>query len=373
MNIAFLLDRLTVGGAERQTCVVVGALAHRGHRASMMIIAGERPANFPPEILPDRTKFLRRPKVWTLAGLMQLGRDLRQSDTHIVAPVNQTALVFCVLARLLGLHNAKIVCVFHTTLITSLAGRLKLPIFYAALRLSDGIIYVSENQRRHWESRGLKAPFSRSITNGIVAEDFEPPSPNERQVARAKWNIDPEDIVIAQCARFHPEKNQRELVRAAAILVAHGYRLKLLFVGDGPMQPTVQLFTEEVAIADHVIFAGEHRAVRPLLAAADIFVLTSNAVETFSIAALEAMAMSLPAVLSDIGGASEMVSNDLNGYLYPVEDTAALVDRLRVLMAPRIRERVGAAAGRRVRQEFTAAEMINRYETLFSSLTAPER
>jgi glycosyltransferase involved in cell wall biosynthesis len=291
MNIVFLLDRLTVGGAERQTCVVVDALAARGHHASMMMIAGERPANFPPEILPARTRFLGRSKVWTLSGLLQLGRELRATGAEIVAPVNQTALVACVLARVLGLHSAKIVCVFHTTVIATQVGRLKLPIFYAALRLADGIVYVSENQRRYWEGRGLKARLSEAITNGIVAETFAPATPEERAAARGTWSLTPDDVVVALCARFHPEKNQQELVHAAGALIAAGQPVKLLFVGDGPTRPTVKAVAEGLGIVDHVIFAGEHRSVRPLLAAADVFVLSSNAVETFSIAALEAMAM----------------------------------------------------------------------------------
>jgi glycosyltransferase involved in cell wall biosynthesis len=69
-----------------------------------------------------------------------------------------------------------------------------------------------------------------------------------------------------------------------------------------------------LGIEQHVIFCGQQLDVRPFLGAADVFTLTSNN-ETFSIAALEAMAMGVPCVLTDIGGAHEMIVDGKNGFL----------------------------------------------------------
>jgi len=68
-------------------------------------------------------------------------------------------------------------------------------------------------------------------------------------------------------------------------------------------------------LTEKVIFVGNQRDVRPFYWASDIFTLTSNAVETFSISALEALCCGLPCVLTNIGGANEMIDEGENGYL----------------------------------------------------------
>jgi glycosyltransferase involved in cell wall biosynthesis len=108
--------------------------------------------------------------------------------------------------------------------------------------------------------------------------------------------------------------------------------------------------------------------VRPLLAASDVVALPSTSVETFSLAALEAMALGRPVVLSDIGGAAEMVRPEENGFLFPAHDTPALVAALGALADPAARERMGAAARTTVEARFSERAMVDRYEGLLQQL-----
>jgi len=107
--------------------------------------------------------------------------------------------------------------------------------------------------------------------------------------------------------------------------------------------------------------------VRPLLAAADVIALCSTT-ETFSLAALEAMAIGRPVVLSEVGGAAEMVRPAREGFLFPVGDTRALVDRLTALHGADLRRRAGAAARETVEARFSERAMVDRYETLLQRL-----
>jgi glycosyltransferase involved in cell wall biosynthesis len=95
-------------------------------------------------------------------------------------------------------------------------------------------------------------------------------------------------------------------------------------------------------VAPHVTVTGLQQDVRPLLGACDVLTLCSTAVETFSLAALEAMALARPVVHSDVGGAAEMIRDGEQGFLFPVNDTAALVGRLHALADPAVRERLEA-------------------------------
>jgi glycosyltransferase involved in cell wall biosynthesis len=101
----------------------------------------------------------------------------------------------------------------------------------------------------------------------------------------------------------------------------------------------------------------------------DVGVLCSVAVETLSLAALEMMAAGLPLVLSDLGGASEIVADGVNGSLYPVGDTMALVERLSAIcLDPVRRSRMGLSSLARVREKFALDRMVAEYAALFSQL-----
>jgi glycosyltransferase involved in cell wall biosynthesis len=85
--------------------------------------------------------------------------------------------------------------------------------------------------------------------------------------------------------------------------------------------------------------------------------LVSHAIETFSLAALESMALAKPLVMSDIGGASEQVLHGQTGLLFEPGDCTTLAGHLQTLESESLRARMGAAARRRVRQLFTVETM----------------
>ena len=134
------------------------------------------------------------------------------------------------------------------------------------------------------------------------------------------------------------------------------------------MRPVIEARARDLGIAADVLIAGFQQDVRPLLAASDAIALPSTSVETFSLAALEAMALGRPVVQSQIGGAAEMVRPDENGFLFPADDTPALVDRLAALAEPALRERMGAAARTTVEARFSERAMVDRYEGLLQQL-----
>jgi glycosyltransferase involved in cell wall biosynthesis len=118
---------------------------------------------------------------------------------------------------------------------------------------------------------------------------------------------------------------------------------------------------------------GAADEVRPLLGLADAFALTSTAVETFSNAALEAMAMGLPVILSRIGGAAEMVEAGRIGFLYSPGNVAELAKHIAALARDEaLTRKMGAEAASRVQGEFAFARMLGEYRNLlFPSGTNP--
>jgi len=153
---------------------------------------------------------------------------------------------------------------------------------------------------------------------------------------------------IISVGRFAYPKDYPTLVDALARIDAD-YRVTL--VGEGPDRPTVTTAARR-RLAGRAELVGARRDVRELLAAADLFVLSSRS-EALPISVLEAMAAGLPVVATDVGGVSELVVDGETGFLVPPADAKALAQALETLLRePRLRRRFGAAARRRAEQRF---------------------
>lgn len=372
MKVCFVLDRLNIGGAEAHALDLADMLEAQGHEARILVLKKGGAPNHP-AVRPDhQIEKFEAGSVLFSDVVLSLGWSLRSSRTELVFAVNQTALVAAMMARWLGLHEAKIICLFHTTVISSLAGQVKLPLFKHFVRQSDGIVYVSRKQFDYWRQRGIKAPLETAIPNGINTKLYHPPSSAERRRARAEWGFSETDIVLLLCARFAPEKNHAQLVEALGRLVPQNDRYRLLLVGDGATRAEIEKQVQAAGLSDKVVFTGARKDVPSIVHAADAGVLVSNAVETFSLAALEVMAAGLPMVLSDIGGASEMVRHGETGMLFPVDDTDRLVEALQVVADADLRRAMGLAAQSVVVRQFSSQVMLDRYLELLASLAEPE-
>ena len=177
-----------------------------------------------------------------------------------------------------------------------------------------------------------------------------------------------DDFVIGMSAVLRREKNHLQLVEAIAELRRRGIPARALLIGDGEMRAAIESSARRLGISAEVSITGFLQDVRPLVGACDAVVLCSTAVETFSLAALEAMALSRPVVHSELGGAAEMIRPGINGFLFPVGDTVALVERLVKLADRRLCERMGMQARQDVEARFSERAMVERYEATFLEL-----
>jgi glycosyltransferase involved in cell wall biosynthesis len=210
------------------------------------------------------------------------------------------------------------------------------------------------------------------IYNGVDPEHWQPASPEQKAAMRRALGLADQDFVVGLCGKFRPEKNHVQLVEAIAALRSRGIPARALLIGDGPTRPAIEARARSAGVSGEVLITGLQQDVRPLLAACDVAVLCSLT-ETFSIAALEAMALAKPVVHSDIGGAAEMIRPGDNGFLFPVGDTHALVARLEALASGEARRRMGAAARATIEARFGERAMIDRYEMLLLDLESTRR
>ncbi|MDZ4277542.1 MAG: glycosyltransferase family 4 protein, partial [Dehalococcoidia bacterium] len=181
--------------------------------------------------------------------------------------------------------------------------------------------------------------------------------------------------VIGSVARLSPEKGLDVLLRAAAELIREGLPLRVVLAGDGPLRSQLERQAEQLDIVGKVSFRGEvaHDEVPSVLRELDVFVLPSRA-EGFGVAALEAQAMELPVVASNVHGIPDVVAHGRSGVLVPPGDARALAEAIgRLGRDAGLRAAMGRAGrifvAERYRWEENAARMERLYHYLLESFT----
>jgi glycosyltransferase involved in cell wall biosynthesis len=300
----------------------------------------------------------------------RLGAYVRDEAVDIVVCANFYPLLYGWAARLLARRPVHIVEVCHSiwSHLRSSKAKLQMLLYGPLLRMTRVLVYVCENQRRHWRVRLVGGREDVVIHNGIDTSHFSNAyTPDQVTALRARYGLAATDYVVGLCAYMRPEKAHGDLLEAALAARERGVNLKCLLIGDGPERLAIEEKIARLDLGREVAITGLIGDVRLALAACDVIVFTSHS-ETFSIAALEAMAMGKPVVMTDVGGASEQVVPGQNGYLYRRGDTTALAAHLARLADPVQRRRMGQQACSTVSEKFTLGIMVSAYERMFLGL-----
>jgi glycosyltransferase involved in cell wall biosynthesis len=231
------------------------------------------------------------------------------------------------------------------------------------------LVYLCNKQQEYLTKKYLLPECSQAVIyNGINTETFNPALfiGMDRNAIRTSFSIDTHDKLILLVARINPEKRHTDALKALSIIHKMNGVIKphLMIVGSGNKQLSERL-KELVAILQldgYVHFVGNHSDVRIFYYIADIFTLTSES-ETFSIAALEAMAFGLPCALTDVGGAREMIVEDWNGTLAdPLDPGSIAKSWLNALK----NNQNSLSIRQHIEKRFSLARMLDQYVSLLS-------
>jgi glycosyltransferase involved in cell wall biosynthesis len=174
--------------------------------------------------------------------------------------------------------------------------------------------------------------------------------------------------VVGTAITFRPRKGFRMLFEAMAEIRRRVPDARLVIAGADEMSPEARDLAASLDLLRSVHVIGRRGDMPEVLSALDVFVLPSES-EGMSNAILEAMAMRLPVVATDVGGAREQLEEGRSGYLVSYPDSAALATKVtRLLEDPALRESVGAAARERVARHYSSAGMVRQIEDLYASL-----
>jgi glycosyltransferase involved in cell wall biosynthesis len=364
IDALFVLSSLAVGGSERKITRMANRLKEEGVAVSLACLNG--PYTLEQTLRRDLPlhKLERRGK-FSLRAVWKLRQMIRRDRPATVVAVNLYQALYVACATFLMAGRPRTVALVNTS---TFGRRLYLKRFYqAVLSRFDHTVHGSQVQRSLWVNSARAAETSSVIYNGVDASHFEVTSVFEAaKRLRASLGVKPTGLLIGAVGRLAPEKNHDVLLTALRRLRVARVDAHLVIAGAGPLRAALEKRAAALEIADRVSFIGELDDVRPVLAALDVFVLPSVAVESFSNAALEAMAMGRPVILSDIGGAREMIDDGVEGYVVsPTELPARLPALIAALYAePRKRLQMGQAARARAMSCFSVSGMSAAYRAL---------
>jgi glycosyltransferase involved in cell wall biosynthesis len=204
--------------------------------------------------------------------------------------------------------------------------------------LTTTTICVAESERRAGlQARTCRADRTVVIHNGVAV------GPHARTAT-------PPPVTLLSVGRLRAPKDFLTLVRAAARLEPGSFRLCI--AGDGPDLEAVAAEVRRLGLGDAVALLGARDDIDTLLSKADLFVLSSTS-EGFPMSVLEAMAAGLPVVASAVGGVPEIVDATTGALVAPRDPVALAAALARLVADPALRERLGAAARRRVERDFS--------------------
>ena len=305
--------------------------------------------------------FDHQPYTLSLAVKMAEVASSAQLDllhVHYAIPHSVSAL----LARQMAApRRLPFITTLHGTDITLVGSdRSYLPITRFSIEQSDGITSVSEYLRRATvDTFGITQPIE-VITNFVNCDQYCRAANPEQ---RAAWAPEGQAILM-HLSNFRPVKRVTDVVEIFA-LVREKMPAKLVMLGDGPDRGAAEWLAVKRGVAKDVLFLGKQDRIYDALPMADVFLLPS-ALESFGLAALEAMACEVPVIATNVGGVPEVVTHGVDGFLVPVGDVAAAARHaIELLSSPtRVRE-MGQKARVNARSRYCSNDIIPRYEAYY--------
>lgn len=278
---------------------------------------------------------------------------------HYAIPHSVSAL----LARQMVAERRRLpfVTTLHGTDVTLVGiDRSYLPITRFSIDQSDAVTCISENLRRQTEEM-FHARVPIEVVHNFVNCDMY--HPDAARAHARDWAPEGEPLLI-HLSNFRPVKRVFDCIRILAEVRAE-MPVHLLMAGDGPDRGPAEYLARELGVAEHVTFLGKQDHVERLIPQAHVLLMPSQ-MESFGLAALEAMACGVVPVGTAVGGVPELITHKVDGFTEPVGDVTAQAARVvQLLRNPELHARMSDAARKTALTRFCTNKIIPLYENLY--------
>jgi L-malate glycosyltransferase len=279
---------------------------------------------------------------------------------HYAIPHSVSALLARQMLAASG-RRLPFVTTLHGTDITLVGlDRSYLPITRYSIRESDGVTSISNYLKdKTIQDFGITRPIE-TITNFVNCDVYQPiADAAQRAEARARF-ARPDEAILMHLSNFRPVKRVVDAVKIFA-RVAQERPAQLVLVGDGPDRSAAEWLAHDLGIQCQVRFLGKQERVSELLPLADLLLMPSE-LESFGLAALEAMACKVPSIATRVGGVPELIDDGVTGLLFDVGDVEAMATgALALLGNPARLEAMRDAARKAAQKRFCASLVVPQY------------
>jgi N-acetyl-alpha-D-glucosaminyl L-malate synthase BshA len=295
--------------------------------------------------------------------------DLDLLHVHYAIPHSVSALLARQMLAARG-RRLPFVTTLHGTDITLVGlDRSYLPITRYAIQESDGVTSISDYLREKTVqdfgvTRGIEV-----VPNFVNCDVYTPIRDLDKRAEARKRLAAPDEAILMHLSNFRPVKRVLDVVRIFA-QVAREVPAQLVLVGDGPDRSAAEWLAHDLGIQARIHFLGKMERVNELLPLADLMLMPSE-LESFGLAALEAMACKVPSIATCVGGVPELIDHGVTGLLYAVGDVDGMASGALSLLQDRARLEEMREAGRKNAQKrFCASLVVPHYVRYYEQVLA---
>jgi N-acetyl-alpha-D-glucosaminyl L-malate synthase BshA len=294
-----------------------------------------------------------------LASRMAEVAEFNQLDllhVHYAIPHSVSALLARQMLATRG-QRLPFVTTLHGTDITLVGlDRCYLPITRYAIQESDGVTSISsylkdETVKSFGVTRDIEV-----VTNFVNCDVYTPIKDEQRRACSRKRLAAPDEAILMHLSNFRPVKRIVDAIKVFA-LIAKQIPAQLVLVGDGPDRSAAEWLAHDLGIHARVHFLGKQDSVNELLPLADLLLMPSQ-LESFGLAALEAMACKVPSIATRVGGIPELIDDGQTGLLYEVGDVEGMAQGALSLLGNPARLSAMRDAGRATAQKRFCASLV---------------
>ncbi len=354
MNILEIISGADVNGAVIHCRMLSQELTRRGHSVTLLC---RHNAMIIPMLASDPIEIIESDlHRWPLDELRRIAALARERQIDIIHTHMTRAHNFGVFLR--RFSGIPCVATAHTH------------IGQPHWMFADQVIAVSDATRRFHRRRSLVPAARIETVHGFADYDRVVSVPPEaRREVRAELGIADSTPLLGIIGDIIPRKGHLYLMRALPQILAACPEARLLVVGAPKRGVEYSLRTkaeaDKLGVAPYITWVGQRGDVPRLLAALDIYVMTSLD-EMFPVAALEAMAARLPIVATAVGGIPECAQHEQTALVVPAADPTALAGAIRRLLGDAsLRDTLAGNARRAAREQFSLQSQTPRVEAVF--------
>ena len=362
-KILHIVEDLKVGGLEKILASIVLSLDQAKYDVQVWCLA--RGGQVAEELIEQEISV----RILGLNGyhnplrIVALARMMKKEKFHIIHTHGYFAGTFGRLAAILA-RIPVIIAHVHSTYHDYGKRNLLIERFLSCF--TDSIICISQAVERFVTvNEKIRKEKTCLIYNAVTPPDKLLDN-HLRKKMRASLGLAAEAIVIAVVASLTANKGHGILLTAFKEIFLSHPSIRLLIVGDGPMREQIETSARQLMIDQAVVFTGLRQDVFSLLQTSDIFVLPSQYREGLGVALIEAMAVSLPVIGTDLGGIPEVIVDGENGFLVSPGSSEQLAEALKKLVNDQVLRTGMGRRGRQLYEEkFMLPRMIRQIETLY--------